>query len=118
MPLVALAVAYVLLAMACVAALAFLRHDTALSGMAALNPFGPPEASREFFAANPGPYTQDPYPTFKTMQFVVRSADDPTRLVGPIQRAIASVDPDILLARIRTIDELVSDASANARLPR
>jgi len=61
------------------------------------------------------PYTQNPYPTFSTMQFVVRSADDPARLVGPIQRAVASVDPDIPLARIRTIDELVSDASANAR---
>lgn len=72
--------------------------------MAALSPFGSPEASSEFFAANPGPYTQDPYPTFETMHFVVRSADAPTRLVGPIQRAIASVDPDIPLARIRTID--------------
>ena len=61
------------------------------------------------------PYTQNPYPTFSTMQFVVRSADDPAKLIGPIQRAVASVDPDIPLARIRTIDELVSDASANAR---
>lgn len=61
------------------------------------------------------PYTQNPYPTFSTMQFVVRSAVDPAKLVGPIQRAIASVDPDIPLARIRTIDELVSDASTNAR---
>src|SRR6185312_11441567 len=61
------------------------------------------------------PYTQDPYPTFSTMQFVVRSSGDPTRLVAAIRRAVASVDPDIPLARIRTIDELVSDASANAR---
>lgn len=61
------------------------------------------------------PYTQNPYPTFSTMQFVVRSSGDPTRLVAAIQRAVASVDPDIPLARIRTIDELVSDASANAR---
>lgn len=61
------------------------------------------------------PYTQDPYPTFSTMQFVVRSTEDPAGLVSSIQRAVASVDPDIPLARIRTIDELVSDVSANAR---
>jgi predicted permease len=61
------------------------------------------------------PYTQNPYPTFSTMQFVVRSAADPAQLVGPLERAIASVDPGIPLARIRTIDELVSDVSANAR---
>jgi putative ABC transport system permease protein len=61
------------------------------------------------------PYTQNPYPTFSTMQFVVRSASDPAQLVGPIQRAVASVDPDIPLARVRTIDALVRDASANAR---
>lgn len=61
------------------------------------------------------PYTQHPYPTFSTMQFVVRSSGDPAQLVAAIQRAVASVDPDIPLARVRTIDELVSDASANAR---
>ena len=61
------------------------------------------------------PYTQDAYPTFSTMQFVVRSSGDPTRLVAAIQRAVASVDPGIPVARIRTIDELVSDVSANAR---
>lgn len=61
------------------------------------------------------PYTQDPYPTFSTMQFVVRTEGDPTALVGPIQRAIASVDPDIPLARIRTVDDLLREASANAR---
>ena len=51
--LLSLAVAYSLLVIASVAALAFLRHDTALRGMAALNPFGPPESSRLLFATNP-----------------------------------------------------------------
>jgi predicted permease len=69
------------------------------------------EARPELFV----PYTQNPYPTFSTMQFVVRSAADPTQLIGPIQRAIAAVDPEIPVARVRTIDELVSDVSANAR---
>jgi len=51
--LVSLAAAYTLLVVASVAALAFLRHDATLSGMAALNPFGPPEISRHFFSTNP-----------------------------------------------------------------
>ncbi len=51
--LLSLAAVYTLLVIASVAAIAFLRRDTALSGMVALNPFGPAEVARNFFAANP-----------------------------------------------------------------
>ena len=51
--LLSLAVTYAGLAIASVAALAFLGQDVALSGLSVLNPFGPPEISRRFFAANP-----------------------------------------------------------------
>jgi putative ABC transport system permease protein len=61
------------------------------------------------------PYTQKPYPTFGTMQFIVRTAGDPATLARPIQRAIAAVDPAIPIARVRTMDALVSEVSANAR---
>ena len=62
------------------------------------------------------PYTQNPWPTFAPMQFVIRSRAGPRELAGPIQRAIAAVDPTIPVARLRTIDELVRDVSANARI--
>jgi hypothetical protein len=51
--LLPLAVAYALLVTASVAALAFFRHDMALIGPSALNPFGPSETSRLFLVANP-----------------------------------------------------------------
>jgi hypothetical protein len=50
--LVALAVGYSLLTLASVAALVVFRRDTTMSGMVALNPFGPPDVARRFFSAN------------------------------------------------------------------
>lgn len=60
------------------------------------------------------PYTQGPYPTFGTMQFIVRSQLPSARIVGDVQRAIASVNPTIPIARVRTIDDLIVGASASA----
>ena len=48
--LLVLAGAYVLLVVASVAALIFLRHPAMLRDVAALNPFDSPESSRQFFA--------------------------------------------------------------------
>jgi putative ABC transport system permease protein len=61
------------------------------------------------------PYTQNPYPTFSTMQFVVRSRLDAAALVPEIQRAIAAADPTIPIAHVRTIDDLVMTSASNAR---
>jgi putative ABC transport system permease protein len=61
------------------------------------------------------PYTQDPYPTFNPMQFVVRSHGDLGSLTRAMRHAIASVDPTIPIAQVRTIDDLVTATSANAR---
>src|SRR6185503_17991487 len=36
-------------------------------------------------------------------------------VVGALQQAISAVDPSIPIARVRTIDALVGDATANAR---
>jgi putative ABC transport system permease protein len=61
------------------------------------------------------PYTQNPYVTFGTMQFVVRSNVEPSAVIRAIQRAVASVDPVIPIARVRTIDDLVATSASNAR---
>jgi predicted permease len=61
------------------------------------------------------PYTQNPYLTFGTMQFVVRSNLQTAALMPEIQRAIAAADPSIPIAHPRTIDDLVATSAANAR---
>ncbi|HEV8409062.1 MAG TPA: ABC transporter permease, partial [Gemmatimonadaceae bacterium] len=61
------------------------------------------------------PYAQNPYLTFRTMQFVVRSNLETSALLAEVQRAIASADPAIPLAHVRTIDDLVSMSASNAR---
>lgn len=61
------------------------------------------------------PYTQNPYPTFSTLQFIVRSRLPASGLVPELQRAVAQVDPAIPVARVRTVDDLIADASMSAR---
>jgi putative ABC transport system permease protein len=61
------------------------------------------------------PYTQNPYVTFGTMQFVVRSNLDMSATTRAIQRAVASADPAIPLAHVRTMDDLVAASASNAR---
>jgi predicted permease len=62
------------------------------------------------------PYTQDPYVTFQTMQFIVRSNLEPSAAIHAIQRAVAAADPAIPIAHARTIDDLVAASASNARL--
>ena len=61
------------------------------------------------------PYTQKPYPSFSTMQFVVRSSMPAGQLLPALTAAIASVDPGIPIAQVRTIDDLVAATTATAR---
>ena len=61
------------------------------------------------------PYTQNPYVTFGTMQFVVRSNLEASAAMRAIQRAVASADPAIPIAHVRTIDDLVATSASNAR---
>lgn len=61
------------------------------------------------------PYTQNPYLTFGTMQFVVRSNLEPSVLLTEVRRAMAAADPTIPLARIRSIEDLVATSASNAR---
>ena len=61
------------------------------------------------------PYTQDPYLTFSTMQFVVRSRLESPALLRQVQGAIAAADPTIPIANVRTVSDLVSESASNAR---
>ena len=61
------------------------------------------------------PYTQNPYLTFGTMQFVVRSTLETSAALLAVQRAIAAADPTIPIAHVRTIDDLVATSASNAR---
>jgi ABC-type antimicrobial peptide transport system permease subunit len=61
------------------------------------------------------PYTQKPYPSFTTMQFVVRSRSSAAQLMPAIQRAIAAADPTVPISNVHTIEELVGETSSTAR---
>jgi predicted permease len=61
------------------------------------------------------PYTQHPYPSFATMQFVIRSTLATDRLLPSVRRAIAQVDSDVPVSKVRTIDDLIGETTANAR---
>jgi predicted permease len=61
------------------------------------------------------PYTQRPYPTFTAMQFVVRSTLGPADLLPAVRRAVAEVDPGVPVSKVRTIEELVGETTAQAR---
>jgi putative ABC transport system permease protein len=61
------------------------------------------------------PYTQKPYPSFSTMQFVLRSSLPASQLLPALTRAVGTVDPGIPISRVRTVGELVTEASGTAR---
>jgi len=61
------------------------------------------------------PYTQNPYLTFGTMQFVIRSNLETSALLTEVQRAMAAADPTIPIAHVRTIEDLVATSASNAR---
>ncbi len=54
------------------------------------------------------PHLQAPSPRGLTL--VVRSTSDPLAMVGPVQNAVWSIDKNLPVSEIRTMDEVVSDA--------
>ena len=63
------------------------------------------------------PYTQDPYPSLRTMQFVVRTAaGDPLAAVPALRRALARLDASVPLAEVRALEDMVAAATARTRL--
>jgi predicted permease len=62
------------------------------------------------------PYTQRPYPSFLTMQFVVRSRLAPEAMLAAARRVVAEVDPAVPISKVRTLDDLIDDSTVRARL--
>ena len=61
------------------------------------------------------PYTQHPYPTIESSQFVVRSISAPESAVTSVRDAIRSVESGQPVAKIQTMELLVSDALSGER---
>jgi putative ABC transport system permease protein len=59
------------------------------------------------------PYAQSPYPFFT---LVIRTAGDPSRFASAVSRAVQSVDPDVPLYQVQTLQSIVSDRAAERRL--
>ncbi|HZU31240.1 MAG TPA: ABC transporter permease [Candidatus Angelobacter sp.] len=56
------------------------------------------------------PYTQNPWPSMLTMQFAVRTADDPALAVKSVQNAVLSLNPDLPLAKVATLKTLLANS--------
>ena len=59
------------------------------------------------------PYRRYPY---NSMTVAVRTAGDPALVVGEISSVLRRLDPDLALAAVRTMDEIVSNSVAERRL--
>ena len=55
------------------------------------------------------PFWQNPWPQ---TSMIVRTEGDPKRVIASVASAINSVDPDLPLAGVRTVDDIVSEALA------
>ncbi|HLW51885.1 MAG TPA: ABC transporter permease [Candidatus Angelobacter sp.] len=61
------------------------------------------------------PYTQKPYPSMQSMSLVVRSLGEADSVAGSIRGAVQSLDPDLPLANVTTLQTLVNDSLAQPR---
>jgi putative ABC transport system permease protein len=59
------------------------------------------------------PHAQDPWPW---LSVVVRTASDPLPFLPAVERAVWSVDPDLPLATVRTLEQMADDGIAQRRL--
>jgi ABC-type antimicrobial peptide transport system permease subunit len=58
------------------------------------------------------PMGQDPW---TNMSLIVRTSVDPKSLTEPIARAVRSVDPDLPVANVRTMDEIATETAWRLR---
>ena len=64
-------------------------------------------ASREDYAEMVVPFWQRPWPQ---MSMVIKTEGDPKSVIKSLSAAVAAVDPDLPLAGIRTVDEIVNES--------
>ena len=61
------------------------------------------------------PYTQKVWPSLLTMDVVLRTTQDPASVAPGARQAIHSVDPDLPIAKVKTLNDLVDDSVAQPR---
>jgi putative ABC transport system permease protein len=61
------------------------------------------------------PYTQKPYPSMLMMSAVLRTRISPTAVTPDVERAIHSIDPEIPIANITTLESIRADSTARPR---
>jgi predicted permease len=57
-----------------------------------------------------------PVPPWSWLALVVRTSEDPSTLAGAVKRLARSVDPDVPITQIRTLDEVLSSSLAKPRV--
>ena len=62
------------------------------------------------------PYKQKPYPSMLTMSFVLRTGRDSLGLTNELQQAVKSVDPELPVANVQPMAELVSRSMSPQKL--
>lgn len=69
-------------------------------------------------ATDPGPTLYVAHAQFPVghLSWVMRSPGEPAALVEPARRALAALDPDLPMYRVRSMDQLVGAATARERL--
>jgi hypothetical protein len=67
--------------------------------------------------STPHPTVYWPHPelVYNSMTLVVRSKADPVRLTGSIRAIVQSIDPDLPVSEVRTMEQWLSDSVAQAR---
>lgn len=61
------------------------------------------------------PYTQKPYPSMSIMSVVVRTKVSPTAVIKDTEKAIHSLDPDLPIANVTTLEAIRDSSTAQAR---
>ncbi len=66
-------------------------------------------ATPEFYL----PHSQDPWPF---LSIAVRTAGEPTTVLPQLRSIVASIDPELPLRRVRTMEQMTSDEGARRRM--
>jgi putative ABC transport system permease protein len=60
-------------------------------------------------------YRQDMEPLWRTMAFAIRTSGDPASLASGVRSAVAAIDTDVPVARLRTFEDIVERSIAARR---
>jgi len=61
------------------------------------------------------PYTQNPWPPMSVMQVLVRTQSAPKSMISNVTHAIHAIDPQLPVAKVTTLTEVVSESLAQSR---